>query len=66
MKAYQSNFRPLTEQEPPGGGIVSFISFNRLAAMLNSTEKMQHDNRTIEKFVIEETGISIYWKEGGE
>lgn len=62
MKTYQSKYRPLTEIEPSGGGVVSFISFSRLAAMLNSTEKAQNDPAVIDKLVIEESGINIYWK----
>jgi len=62
MKTYQSKHRPLTEVEPSGGGVVSFISFGRLAAMLNSTEKSQNDLAVVDKLVIEEASINIYWK----
>ncbi len=60
MKAYQSNYRPLTEVEPGGGGIVSFMSFNRLAGQLNQESI---DSKVVDYIVIEPTGINIYWKQ---
>ena len=60
MRAYQSKYRPLTEVEPVGGGLVSFMSFNRLAGQLNQESI---DSKVVDYIVIEPTGINIYWKQ---
>lgn len=59
MKVYNSKFRPITKEEPSGGGTVSFMSFERLASQV---EGEISGDKKITKIVVEENGLNLYWE----
>lgn len=60
MKAYQNRYRPLTEIQPGGGGLVGFISYRRLAEQFNAESI---DAKVVDYPAVSERGIDIYWKD---
>lgn len=59
LKAYQSGREPLTEREPGGGGVVSFVSWEQLENALRRAGQVR-PGESVDRFVVGELGISIY------
>ena len=60
MKVYNSKYRPVKDVEPSGGGLVSFMSWGRLVRDYLNKESI--DGKVVDKIVVEDSGMSIYWK----
>lgn len=59
MNAYQSKADPLTEQEPGGGGVVSFVSWEQLENALRRAGQVR-PGESVERFVVSARGVSLY------
>lgn len=59
VKAYQSKQEPLTEQEPGGGGVVTFVSWEQLENALRRAGAVR-PGESVNRFVVTELGISVY------
>jgi len=59
VKGYQSSTDPLTEQEPGGGGVVSFCSWEQLENALRRSGAVR-PGESVNRFVVSELGISVY------
>lgn len=59
LKAYQSAHEPLTEREPVGGGVVSFISWEQLENALRRAGSVR-PGESVDRIVVGALGVSIY------
>lgn len=58
-KAYQSKAEPLAKQEPGGGGVVSFHTWEQLENALRRSGAVR-PSESVNRFVVSERGISVY------
>ena len=59
MIAFQSKSDPLTETEPGGGGVVSFVTWEQLENALRRAGDVR-PGESVDRFVVSARGISLY------